>query len=322
MISEIIYIIAAVVSLIIIIRALSFVQSIAAVSSLEGIYLQPYSADIVKKNYFLITALLELPLILSFLSLGYIYTLCKYNIWGLAIIMFILCCGVIIISSKIIKSCEKIMYSFLLTIAHHPLGVRSLFNKFIILLTMIQAPLLLFLIAIIVNSSYIIASISYTELLFDSEAIIIAGLMIMCIGLAYGVLIGIEKAGYSLWKNSFYAPSFCGRVYSSFIISMGLIELPLFLGLIINVFVLQSLVNDIDKGYAIVIFCASLFFAALSYLVTTYSGKMIGYALSKGSNDSEREKKIISVALWAQFFIDARILYMFIIVIIIIVKIL
>lgn len=296
----------------------STVQSFFIKYSYLMIDQQPYAQHFLTRQTFLLLILLEAPLILISVGLGMLsaiffkYEMATQMIFFGLLALFSLC----LIALFTIYLYKKPAQYFLHACALHPLEGPKYINSSIFLLSLMQTPLIFSLVIFFIGFFLFSGIVNF----FSEESIFksiiwgsaIFGTTISSIGVCLGISIYIKSIAHA---GSLFPDRFSAYVKHG-LLACALIEAPLIFSILISLLMITKIFILNIVSVIIISFVGILFSSVSSYL--SYTSALIAsqgiYFIDKEGLDI---KKGMSLSFLSQLFLDARLLYLFVIVIII-----
>jgi hypothetical protein len=295
----------------------SNIQSFFIGKAYDGIKYQEVAQFYLVKNIFLLIVLLEAPLILISISLGMMGSLFiqYYDDPFLASFAIPALIGLFLITLMTVYVHKGPAQSLLYACSNHPQLGNVYTNNSLFLFSLIQTPLIFCLVIFfmaflkvnnIINS---LASLEYIGFINGSSVlnVAIAGLFVTsAIG---NYITEITKAG-SIFPNRFI------EYVKQGILSLALIEAPLVFTVLINILIILKVGYDSLISILIVFFLGLIFSFSAGFL-SKHSSRIASSGIKSSMVESVDIKKIHRMVFISQVFLDARLLYIFIIVILI-----
>lgn len=316
-ISEIIFFIGLAIVISFIAISILKTQSLISIYTKEGILKQPYSFDILKKQQILILALLDAPIILSAILISYINNLLKYKFEYSYVIFIAYFISLTIVCVLTTYSFNIATKNFLYSISAHPQKGNILSSRLIFSFSILQAPLIISIVAIFININLIKNLLNIYPVALNLNKIILFSSSIISTSIsAAGSILGIKKLTESFAKLNIYFLSIAEKNFLNFIFSIGLIDAPFIFSFLVNLLIGNATKNINNNFEIILMSILILFFGIICFTVSLNSGKVASISMNSLSQDFKKNKNIFSICILSQIFLDARVLYMFIIVII------
>jgi F0F1-type ATP synthase membrane subunit c/vacuolar-type H+-ATPase subunit K len=294
----------------------------SANTSSDSTATQPQSSSEIRKNLVIILSILETPLI--FASIG--IALAATFITGINDIKTTLTIVTYFISISATTAftafaCGKPSKSFLSAISAHPQHEGEISQKLVILLSLLQTPLLFTLITIwmhlnLIKNADLIGALTNEKLFLSSCLCLTMGISVI------GVLNGLTKLMNRFSSLGRYFQSSTKATSANLFFMLGLIETPVifpFLLQFLNTKLLSSSVS-IEPKYVYMLSIIYLIFSlGLSY-VTSKSGDVASSGIEAVIKNNNLKKNIFPLSFVAQILLDARIIHIFIVVFLCILK--
>jgi F0F1-type ATP synthase membrane subunit c/vacuolar-type H+-ATPase subunit K len=297
-------------------------QTKAIKTSNDATLNQPYSSAGIRKNLVITLSVLETPIIFSSIGIALAATF----IGGindirttLTIVSYFI--TIASVGAFTAYACSKPAKSFLNAISAHPQYEGAISQKLIILLSLLQTPLLFTLITIWIHLNLIknadLIGILTNERLFLSACLCITmGISVI------GVLNGLTKLMNTFSSLGIYFQSSLKPVSANLFFMLGLIETPVifpFLIQFLNTKLLNGAVSIAPKYIYTLSILYIMFSLGLSY-VAYKSGDVASKGIELVIKNKNLKKNIFPLSLIAQILLDARTIYIFVIIFLCILK--
>lgn len=281
----------------------------------DGMLIQPYSVKSLKKEQFVILVLLEAPIILTSVLIFFLYSIIGYQIPYFYILIFSYIFSVGLTSCfTIIKYNDGVKF-FIKAFSAHPQKSSSFANKLILSLSLLQAPLIVVIVSIFVNIININNFLSINHNIISLENIFIASLSVFLVSIAsVGAIIGIGKITESYAKKNIFYSISSEKNFINLILGIGLVEAPFIFSFITSLFILKIIFKI--TTYVIPIIFLTLAFAFVAFFTSYKSGLISAKGFDLVDENMNKNKILFSITILGQILLDARILYMFILLII------
>jgi F0F1-type ATP synthase membrane subunit c/vacuolar-type H+-ATPase subunit K len=313
-ISTIFYYIGIIISTAAITWAISYSRAIVNDSMQNGMLFQGYAFNVLKRNYLIIFAIFETPIILVAVMIIYLYNFFSSSYIYLSIFLLASIISIALVSFFTALFYHKPSERFLSSIAAHPNlgGLTS--GQLILCLSLIQTPLLITLISIIINCIFL-NDVLIKDIFIPINKILILSSNVLLVAIASsGSVIGMQEIIQKYANINIFYPSVSEKNFLNLIISLGLIEAPFIFSFIINLLIVGLI--DLPNNNILWIF---VFVPLIFGIVAGYAAYQSGVVAARGfsfiSENEEKNKKIRTIALFSQIILDSRVLYMFVIII-------
>ncbi len=277
------------------------------------IIVQPYSDNIISKNYLFSLAFLETPIIFTVIVGIMVFDLLSYSFSSLLqllpsiyLLFFSLSSAISIFYSGIS------LHSIFLAFGSHPQFESQFLMQFLLLSSSIQAPFIIFFVSIFYHKYYILSSINDIFFSNDYFVFIFAHffiLLIMQLALVRGISKIINQIGLLYVKY----PENCKHIFVLLIMQIGFLQAPFIFSFIC--FILLFKVFSMKFSFLYYLFSfLSLCFSINGYVVIRQSSNLVVSSLKNSDYKIEKNKVVMGFSLISQILLDSRILYILLII--------
>jgi F0F1-type ATP synthase membrane subunit c/vacuolar-type H+-ATPase subunit K len=289
----------------------SYIFTYVTRRSHNSLFYQPYSQDIIKKNYMLALVFFETPTILAAIAGFFMMSLLKSSLGYVGILILIYSVCMIVIACATQYASNNIAKKFFRVFAAQPLYASANQNAFLVYLSIIQTPLLLSMIALLMGCNHakdlIESGMSYMNVIF------LSGLLIGLVSAGVGAIGGIVRISNAYTDVVEFHPGVIKSLIPRTILSIGLVEAPVIFSLLVYIILYKGVYNDsVIHLYGIIV--SAIIFGVTAGISSYLSGKSAGDVIVYNT-DEANIKRFSSIALFSQMLIDTRVLYLFIIII-------
>lgn len=315
MLNLIIYFVAIVLVVFFLVITITYVRSKIGMAVYSPLIIQPYSGNIIKKNYFLSLALLETPIILTAVCSISFYDLIFFDgLFFLSWIPFIYLFFIGIASAISIYFTALSMPNFFSIFGAHPQYESSLLMQFLILCSSLQAPFIIFVVSLFIHKSYFYGNFH----LFSNQKYILIFLVIHFLFLLlvqYGVMRSIKNIVNQLCVLYEWFPENIKNIFIVLIMQIGFLQAPYIFSFIAFLLLMQVYIM-VDVRAFLIFSVFALAFGAIGYTIVSQSGNTVQSALKSANFNISRNKSIFNLSVLSQIFLDARILYILILLLV------
>lgn len=291
---------------------LTKVQGALSSTAYFGVNRQPYAAFILSKSHGILQALFEAPLFLTAVCASYVVISSSINsdmkMWSIVFLLF----GLGVSALATIHYSAKPAKEFMKAFAAHPDYAPGIFNTVLVFVSLMQTPFIFSLVSIFLAVMKIQDACSNQAI-----GVIMLAPVLVCFA-AWGALRGMSLAIVSLSQVAVYAPHHFKSGLGKIFISLGLIEAP-----VLFAFLVSLLCMTLNMPYAGTFFIVGflIFLFIITAIQVSYSSaSIIASEIAHWYSNYGLKDSLSRISLLAQIFLDARILYMFIVTLLILFK--
>lgn len=312
MIELILFFISIVVGVFFIISALSLVRMKMGTQLHKSLLIQPYGGDVVPKNYLLGLAFLETPVILTvvigILSFDFFNYHNFYLIYMPAVYVFFFSLSAAI--TIFFSGCN--LGYFISLFADHPQFESQFIIQFLVLISTLQAPFLIFFVSLIYHKYFLI----YNMRLFyfeDGFYIFTIALFSMLLMIQYFLSLAISRVIKLLKKVYIDYPYNIHSLFVFLIMQMGFLQAPFIFAFI--VFIILGKIFYFKFYFLYYVFSLiAILFGIVAGSVVYSSGKIVAVTFDKLDHNVSKNISLMKFVLVSQLLIDSRILYILLII--------
>lgn len=306
----IIYLIGVVVLVFILVVIVSYVRSKFGSTIFSPLIQQPYSENSIKKNYFLGLAFLESPLILAFISAISFFDLVCIEMPQIIFVPFIYLVFVGVSAGMTIYCNGMSMKYFFSVFGAHPEYEGSLFMQLLLFSSAIQAPFIVFIVSLFIHKNYFYC---YLDLVNPYTIFFVFIHLFVLLFVQYGVMKSIQRIIKELSILYISFPANIKSIFVPLVMQIGFLQAPYIFSFVTFLLLLQ--VYTMIKVYSmIVFFFLAAFFSLIGFTIANQSGYIVATALQQSNHNILKNRSIMNLAILSQILIDARILYILIII--------
>lgn len=309
----VIFFIIVIISVCLIIGTLVYIRMIVGRSINKPLLVQPFSSNFMSKNYLFSLIFLETPVILTAVIGISIYDLLSYTgsiilqlLPSIYLIFFSISSVITIYYSGI--SLPNLFYSFGL----HPQFESKFLMQFLLFNSSIQAPFILFFVAIFYHKYYLLSIIN-DILLFKGYFVFIILHFLMLLIMQFSLLRGISKVIKEIGALYMKYPENCNYIFILLIMQIGFLQAPFIFAFISFILLFKVFSMNFIWMYFLFSFLAFCF-GINGYVVINQSSNLVVVALKNSDYKIEKNKMIIGFSLVSQILLDSRILYILLII--------
>jgi F0F1-type ATP synthase membrane subunit c/vacuolar-type H+-ATPase subunit K len=286
----------------------------SAKQSFLSIKNQPFSQFFIQKNFILGIIFFETPTILAVVSSLFIIPLCSYEHKGIGVLIGMCCVLISLIASVTLYYSNIIIKKSINACAAHPSISDKIHNYFLIHISIIQTPLLITMITLLLSSKYALNICEKNIFIISNSLYALCFLLGMMIFVSLGAIQGISKIAASFNQLISYHPNLVNAIFPRTILSIGLVEAPVIFSLIIFILLYQG---NYQTSASLTSIIGSLIFGIGAGISSNLSGTTSTYAI-KNITNQEDISRYTPITFFSQMLIDTRVLYLFIVVMMII----
>jgi hypothetical protein len=313
MIYLILFFITIIISVLIVIGSLVYTRMKMGQNINKPLIIQPYSNNIISKNYFISLVFLETPIILTAVIGISVFDLLNYTasfllqiLPSIYLLLFSIASAVSIFYSGI--SLPSLFLSF----GCHPQFESQFLMQFLVLSSAIQAPFIIFFVAVFYHKYYILSNI-YSISLFDGSFVFVIFHFLMLLTMHFGLVKGISKIINQIGVLYVKYPENCKHIFILLIMQIGFLQAPFIFSFICFILLFKIFSMNLIFLYYLFAFLA-LCFCINGYTVINKSSNLIIAGLQISDHRIEKNKLIMSFSLISQILLDSRILYILLII--------
>jgi F0F1-type ATP synthase membrane subunit c/vacuolar-type H+-ATPase subunit K len=279
----------------------------------DPIIIQPYSYPIVSKNYLISLALMETPVILTVVVAVLVFDLLAFTESVLLSLLPTIYLFLFSISASLSIYFSGISIPSLLSaFGAHPQYESSFLMQFLVFSSSIQAPFIIFFVALLYHKYYILNNIDCL-LLLDGHILFVICKFFMILIMQYALIKGISKIIFSASNIYINYPENAKHIFILLIMQIGFLQAPFIFSFICFILLFQVFIMKFNFLYYLFSFLA-ICFGISGYLVIRQSSKVVLSSLKNANYKIEKNKSIMAFSILSQVLLDSRILYILLII--------